>query len=168
MTLEINRWRTCSSCKGDIGFDENYWVCSVSTCNRKRTGMVFCSMPCWESHLPFARHRDAWAEEERSPTRDQWERQATPAVSDPAAGGDTTGRRRIVASRPRSEAAPAGDVLVVASRLKKFVKDRTGMNTATSVMDLLSHHLRALCEEAARNAARDGRKTLMGRDFDID
>ncbi len=167
MALETNRWRTCSSCKDDIGFDENYWVCSVSTCNRKRTGLVFCSMPCWESHLPFARHRDAWAEEERSPTREQWERQGAPATA-AAESGQTTGRRRIVPARPRTDAAPTGEVLVVASRLKKYVKESTGMNTAASVMDVLSHHLRALCEEAARNAAQDGRKTLMGRDFELD
>jgi len=39
----------------------------VSTCNRVRTGLFFCSMECWEGHLPTARHRDAWAEEKRAP-----------------------------------------------------------------------------------------------------
>ena len=60
-------WRRCSSCKSDIGFGADYWVCNVSTCNRKRTGLVFCSVSCWDAHLPIARHRDAWAEERISP-----------------------------------------------------------------------------------------------------
>ncbi len=63
------KWRVCSSCRKDIGFDQDYYTCSVSTCNRKRTALVFCSVACWDAHLPTARHRDAWAEEQRSPKR---------------------------------------------------------------------------------------------------
>lgn len=60
-------WRNCNICKTPIAHDVDYQVCSVSTCNRKRTGMVFCSVDCWDIHLGMARHRDAWAEEKRSP-----------------------------------------------------------------------------------------------------
>lgn len=60
-------WRVCSICRKPIGFDRIYYQCSVSTCNRKRTGLFFCSIECWSGHLPTARHRDAWAEEHRSP-----------------------------------------------------------------------------------------------------
>ena len=62
-------WRRCSGCKKEIGFEETYWVCSVSTCNRKRTGLVFCSVECWDAHVPMMRHRDSWAEERSAPPR---------------------------------------------------------------------------------------------------
>ena len=64
---ENSRWHVCSSCRMDIGFDEMYYVCSVSTCNRKRTALYFCSVECWDAHLPTVRHRSAWAVEKRSP-----------------------------------------------------------------------------------------------------
>ena len=62
-------WRQCSTCKKDIPYGHVYHVCSVSTCNRKRTGLVFCSLDCWDAHLPDANHRNAWAVEERAPQR---------------------------------------------------------------------------------------------------
>jgi hypothetical protein len=67
MTTDPTRWRVCSICRKSIGFDRVYYACSVSTCNRTRTALFFCSLECWEGHLPTARHRDAWAEEKRSP-----------------------------------------------------------------------------------------------------
>jgi histone H3/H4 len=39
------------------------------------------------------------------------------------------------------------------------------MNTSDTIAAPLSDHLRSLCNEAIRNAARDGRKTVMDRDF---
>lgn len=62
-------WMLCSACKKSIGFDQAYFACSVSTCNRKRGSLYFCSIECWDAHVPGARHRDAWAEEKRSPKR---------------------------------------------------------------------------------------------------
>ena len=62
-------WRRCNTCKAEIGFGVKYFVCNVSTCNRKRTGMVFCSVECWDAHLPTARHRDAWAVEKVAPRK---------------------------------------------------------------------------------------------------
>jgi len=60
-------WRACSSCKKPIAHGAMYYVCNVSTCNRKRTGLVFCSVDCWDSHVPMMRHRDSWAEERTAP-----------------------------------------------------------------------------------------------------
>ena len=57
-------YRQCSSCKKPIPFESTYFACSVSTCNRKRTGLVFCTTSCWDAHLPTARHRSAAAIEE--------------------------------------------------------------------------------------------------------
>jgi hypothetical protein len=62
-------FRVCSTCRKPIAFEGVYYTCSVSTCNRKRTGLYFCSVDCWSAHLPTARHRDAWAEEQRAPKR---------------------------------------------------------------------------------------------------
>lgn len=65
-----------------------------------------------------------------------------------------------------SENETAGsEVLVVASKLKKYIKGTAGMNTSSSVFDVLSGKVRQLCEEAIENAKKDGRKTVMDRDF---
>lgn len=57
------------------------------------------------------------------------------------------------------------EVLVVASKLKNYIKAQSGMNTSGSVMDALSSKLRQLCDQAIDNAKREGRKTVMDRDF---
>lgn len=67
MTSDAKAWGKCNMCKNTIAHDVDYQVCSVSTCNRKRTALVFCSVDCWDIHLGMARHRNAWAEERRSP-----------------------------------------------------------------------------------------------------
>lgn len=169
---QTSGWRTCSSCKNEIGFDRTYYVCAVSTCNRKPTDLRFCSIACWDAHVPVMRHRDAFAEERRAPTRAAWERQSAeekpvpspsfprhpPAMPAPASPERPLELAEADPSLPR-------DVLVVASKLKAYVRARSGMNTAEAVLTVLSDRLRALCDEAIRNAARDGRKTVMDRDF---
>lgn len=57
------------------------------------------------------------------------------------------------------------DILVVVSKLKKYIRQRSGMSTSESVLEPLSDRLRALCNEAIRNAGKDGRRTVMGRDI---
>ncbi len=69
MSDEQNFWRRCSNCKKEIGWGAEYHVCNVSTCNRKRTGVVFCSVDCWDAHLGAARHRTAWSEERVAPKK---------------------------------------------------------------------------------------------------
>ena len=67
-------WRRCNSCKKEIAHGALYWVCNVSTCNRKRTGLVFCTVSCWDAHVPGMNHRESWAEERKAPTREEWAR----------------------------------------------------------------------------------------------
>lgn len=67
-------WRKCSSCRKPLAFDAPYWACNVSTCNRSRTFLAFCSVSCWDAHLGIVRHRESWAEEKRSPTREFWQK----------------------------------------------------------------------------------------------
>jgi hypothetical protein len=56
------------------------------------------------------------------------------------------------------------EILVVVSKLKKYIKDRSGMNTSDSVAEVISDHVRAVCDDAIRAAGADGRKTVLDRD----
>jgi histone H3/H4 len=158
-------WRRCSSCKTEIGFGRPYWVCSVTTCNRDRTGLVFCSDNCWEAHVPVMRHREAWAVEKRAPSGPN--AGLAPAPATPPAPASAP--KRASAPPPRASSAPAAElereILVVASKLKAYVRARSEMSTSDKVMDVLSDRLRALCDQAIRKAAADGRKTVLERDF---
>lgn len=58
------------------------------------------------------------------------------------------------------------EVLIVASKLKNYIKNESGMNTSSSVYDALSEKVRALCNQAIQNAKDSGRKTVMDRDFE--
>jgi|MudIll2142460700_1097286.scaffolds.fasta_scaffold17373_2 hypothetical protein len=219
-------WKKCTECRTDIEFGATYYQCSVSTCNRTRMPLVFCSVICWDSHLSSVRHRDAGAIEAKAPSKAQWERelaeeQDKPAPSPPAsprpgtspgvasrpsapppspasrppaptsdsvqpvhARSDETRpnvvppmpasdpQRRVVAAptpAPANDGPPLSDavdkdVLIVVSKLKKYIKDRSGFNTSDQIVDVLSDHVRAICDEAIRAAARDDRKTVLERD----
>ena len=154
-------WKKCSSCKSEIGFEATYYVCSVSTCNGKRTGYKFCSVNCFEQHLPTARHKSAGAVEEKSPKKSEM------AAKAPA----PKGQRRIV--RPGQLSQPSNkqvaysndEVLVIASRFKEFINQQSEYNTSADVMQALSHHLRHVAMQAIDNARSDGRKTVMARDL---
>lgn len=156
-------YKRCSTCKSPIAYGAQHYICSVSTCNRPRLGLFFCSLPCWEAHVPEARHRDAWAEQQKAPARAECDSVATEHQATPA-------RARVVAVAPvrattSDETESGDDVLVVVSKLKRYIRIRSEMNTSDSVVTPLSNHLRQLCNEAIRNAARDGRKTVLDRDF---
>ena len=57
------------------------------------------------------------------------------------------------------------EVLVVASKVKKHIKDSAGMNCSSSVMQALTEIIARECEKAVANAHKDKRKTVMDRDF---
>jgi hypothetical protein len=162
-------WKRCSSCKSEIGFEQLYWVCNVSTCNRKRTGLSFCTVSCWDAHLSVMNHRESWAEERRSPSRAAWAReQAEEAKQKPrgAAAASPAAREPERRSVPTLRAPePPREILVVVSKLKAYVHARSGMSTSDAVAERLSEKIRLLCDEAIRRAQQNGRKTLMDRDF---
>lgn len=56
------------------------------------------------------------------------------------------------------------DILIVVSKMKKYIKDRSGFNCSDAVAEFLSDHVRAICDDAIRMAARDERKTVLDRD----
>jgi hypothetical protein len=219
-------WLKCSACRSDIAFGSKYFQCSVSTCNRARMRLVFCSVPCWDSHVATLRHRDAWAEDKIAPTQTAWERELANEAPEPArpvpramaatsdrpppvhvrspAPSGTTGSpaaqasstpasasaraepaRQVVTSGGPSSGASGGagaagaaggpgsvalsdvvdrDILIVISKLKKYIKDRSGMNCSDAVAEVLSDHVRALCDDSIRAAGRDERKTVLDRD----
>ena len=155
-------YKRCSTCKSPIEFGKTYYTCSVSTCNRLKLALFFCSVPCWEAHVPEARHRDAWAEQQKAPFR------AVPAIPQ-AEQPSPPVRARVVTAASATFASPDDDAdddaLIVVSKLKRYIRVRSEMNTSDTVVGPLSNHLRQLCNEAIRNAARDGRKTVLDRDF---
>jgi len=119
------------------------------------------------------RHRNAWAEEHRAPTHQQWEEEQKKEEVQAA-------QRREVRPTPErtvamtTETAPIElsdqdiplDILIVVSKLKKYIRARSGMNTSDSVMSVLSDMVREQCDNAIRRANQDGRKTVMDRDFE--
>ncbi len=57
------------------------------------------------------------------------------------------------------------EILVVVSKVKNYIRSKSGMNTAGSVAPRLSEIIRGMCDEAIERARADGRKTVMDRDF---
>jgi histone H3/H4 len=155
-------WRKCNSCKKPIAFGARYYVCSVSTCNGQRTGYVFCTVPCFEMHLPGARHKDAAAIESKAPMS---------GASAPAAAAGQEPKRTIIKSAAGVQSAPRSqmprETLIIASRLKEYIHARAEMNTSAGVIDVLSDFVRIICDRATDNARADGRKTVLDRDFEF-
>jgi hypothetical protein len=168
-----DRWRRCSSCKAPIGFDAGYWACNVSTCNRGRTALAFC----WDAHLAVVPHRESWAVEKRSPTRAQWEREqaAERAAAAPERGAAAEREREPASPAPRRILPPPAparpdpvprDVLIVVSKLKAYIRARSGMSTSDRSVEPLSDAVRELADRAIEKARAEGRKTVLERDFE--
>lgn len=153
-------WKKCSSCKNPIPYSTKYYVCSVSTCNGERTGYVFCSISCFERHLPGANHRSAGAIEKVSPANVS----AQPTTHQPQRIMIRPQVSPVSSSQNKSQIQ---EVLVIASRLKEYIQAQSEFNTSASVMNVLSDYLRVLCDRAIDNARADGRKTVMDRDFEF-
>ena len=143
-------WKKCSSCKKDILTGQNYYVCSVSTCQGKATNYAFCSVGCWDAHVPVERHRsDSAGAIERTAPRD--------SASEPV---------RRVPSSPAAAAKLGNDeVLVVVTKVRKYISEKSGMNTSNGVYDVLTEKIKGLCDRAIDEASTQGRKTVMDRDF---
>jgi histone H3/H4 len=60
------------------------------------------------------------------------------------------------------------EVLVVTSKVKKFIKDKGGCNTSAETIAKLSKAVQQLCEKGIESAKSDGRKTVMDRDIQSD
>ncbi len=155
-------WLKCSACKNPIAYGVTHWTCSVSPCNRARTRLVFCTVSCWDSHVAMLRHRDAWAVEAKAPTKEAWAKELEEQGGVDEMPEKAPAPRRVVGTAP--EQPVEKDILIVVSKMKKYIKDRSGMNCGDSVAEALSDHVRAICDEAIRNAGQDERKTVLDRD----
>ncbi len=157
-------WKPCGTCKKPIAFGAKYWVCSVSSCNRVRFSLSFCSIGCWDAHVPVMNHRSAWAEERFAPAAPP-----PPQPEVPRGRGDSEELRQRLARQMNQSAKPPveKEILIVASKLKKYIKDRSGMNTSSDVLEILSDFVRHQCHDAIDRARDDGRKTIKARDFRI-
>ena len=79
----------------------------------------------------------------------------------PTGGGDSDELRERLMRQMKGKAQPVEkEVLVVASKLKKYIKDRADMNCAGDVMDALSDLVRIHANDAVDRARADGRKTV--------
>ena len=155
------KWKNCSSCKKPIYYGQKHYICSVSTCQTARFFPRFCSVSCWDAHVPMMNHRNAWTEERFAP------KEAPISARMPSGGGDSDELRARMMRQMASDAKGVAtkDVLIVASKLKKYIKDRGDMNCSADVMEALSDIVRMHANDAIDRARADGRKTVKGRDF---
>lgn len=112
-------WKRCSTCKKEIPYQGKYYLCSVSSCKHKRKGYRFCSVSCWDEHLAFANHREAWAEENQAPTKAEAEAESPAVVQ-----SSTSSRapvRKIVDSSSAGKKGDELDTLVVVSKVKAYI-----------------------------------------------
>ncbi len=153
-----NLWKKCSSCKKPIQLNSKYYECSVSTCTGERTGYVFCSVACFEVHLPGAKHRSAGAVEKKSPVSVSIEAPKRIIIS-------SNSQVPTAVSNSQKTSLMDNEVLVVVSKMKQYIKDKSDMNTSEDVNQTISHMIRIQLDRAIENARREGRKTVMARDF---
>lgn len=160
--LDQNYWKKCSNCKKEIGFLNKYWVCNVSTCNKKRTGLSFCSVACWDAHVPVMNHRESWAEERIAPTKQKFMAELQ--------GESSQSTTTAVSNQPlQKEDHPTDwntEVLVVASKIKSYIRESAGMSTSDRVMQVLSYQIRKWADAAINRAKASGRQTVMDRDIE--
>ncbi len=64
------------------------------------------------------------------------------------------------------ENAQINETLVVASKVKKFIKEQAGLSTSSQAIDQLTLRVETICLLAIEKAKSDKRKTVMDRDFE--
>lgn len=57
------------------------------------------------------------------------------------------------------------EALVVASKIKRLIKDLGDLNTSAQVVEQLTMRVQRICLDAIAHAVNDKRKTVMDRDF---
>jgi len=64
--------------------------------------------------------------------------------------------------------AESDAVLIVISKVKAYIRAKSGMNTSDGIVPVLSDHVRRLCDQAIESAKADGRKTVLERDLQME
>ena len=159
-------WRKCTTCKKPISFKQKYWICSVSTCNRKRTGLVFCDVRCFDVHVPVLNHKDAGAYERFAPSQAEALSASPTATSTPVKpSGSAKAAVEIKSPKAISPEIKPEDILVVVSKVKDYIRSNSGMNTSDAVMGVLSKWVRRWADQGITVARTNNRKTVLDRDF---
>lgn len=57
------------------------------------------------------------------------------------------------------------EVLVVVSKVKTYIKQKSGLSTSDKVATVLTGKVKEICDQAIQNAMNDKRKTVLDRDF---
>ncbi len=153
MSEVANMWKKCSACKKPILLAAKYYECSVSTCTSERTGYVFCSVGCWEAHVPGANHRGSAGAIEKYAPKTLEARRIIPSSSSAAA------------STSSKTSSMSHEVLVVVSKMKQYIRETSEFNTSEDVNQVLSNMIRIACDRAIEKAKAQGRKTVMAKDF---
>ena len=166
-------WRKCSTCKKGIPVCSLYYRCSVSTCRSKSTGFAFCTVSCWDAHIGFYNHRNAYAEEETAP--------ATPesVIDQPAVvtrapivnkedvvTEENESKKTIVFRAPTAADQVEVETLIVVSKVKALVRQRSEFNTSQCFVDALTRKVVEQTLKGIERAKVAGRKTVMGRDLE--
>lgn len=96
-----------------------------------------------------------------SPSRDEWARIEAEPGDTAKATHPPKGERKM----EKTTSSSSDEILVVASKLKAYIRDRSGMNTSKDTLEALSDMIRNAADSAIDKARTDGRKTVMARDF---
>lgn len=157
-------WRNCTICKSPIQLGAKYYLCSVSSCHKKRSPTQFCSVKCWDVHRSYMNHQNSGADEYTAPKFIEPEKEIQ-------TNKEASVKRKIIqqplsqTQTPSVKSTNNKEILIVASKLKAFIKEESGLNTSAEVMDRLSDIVRKEALKAIENAKRAERKTVMSRDF---
>lgn len=170
-TMDI--WKKCNTCKKDILLRSQYYRCSVSTCRTKLTGFAFCSVSCWDAHIGFYNHRNAYAEEETAPAALEMAlpqpvavSQAQSVTKEAVVTEENENKKTIVFRAPTAADQVEVETLVVVSKVKKLVQERSGMNSSQCFIDALTRKVVEQTLKGIERAKVAGRKTVMGRDLE--
>lgn len=169
--LSEGAWKRCSTCKKELPYSSKFYECSVSTCKHKRKGFQFCSVQCWDAHLGFMNHREAWAEEKTAPAFQESSAQGgeeevrvpRKTIIAPKISGESSAARPL---QKTTGSLPKTDTLVVVSKVKQLIKEQSDFNTSQCAIDALTKKVVEESLKAIEAAKQSGRKTVMGRDFD--
>jgi hypothetical protein len=110
--------------------------------------------------LTWPRPTTAWQAEQAAAEADT----AKVAPARKTVGGSA---RKVVAAQAAAtpnSGAPK-DILIVVSKLKKYIREAHGMKTSDACAAALSDFVRTLCDRAVINAQDAERKTVLDRDF---
>lgn len=167
-------WRRCSNCKNEIPLNAKYWMCSVTSCSKARAPVQFCSPDCWAVHTEVENHKSAWAVEHLAPkTHDDESKPPAPTAPKEAKAAMSNAPKPAASSPTPAASTPSpaarvdgGDVLVVVSRLKEFIREKSnGMSTSDQVVGPISDKVRKMTDAAIASARTNSRKTVLDRDL---